>query len=53
MTLVYKDKAGNKLYITQSKIYAKNKQGKFVDKSGVRTLLKKAGKSGKIKYKDK
>lgn len=47
---VYKDKAGNCLFIDKKKIYAKNKSGKLVNKRGVMTLLRKAGNSGKIKF---
>lgn len=46
--LVYKDKAGNKLYKryikTRNSIqyYAKNREGKLVNGSGVITMMKKA-----------
>lgn len=50
---VYKDKAGNSLFITGRNIYAKNKQNKLVSRRGVITLLKRAGNTGKIKFKER
>ena len=47
---VYKDKAGNKLYITGKHIYAKNKQGKTVNRRGVMTMLGRANRAKKIKF---
>ena len=47
--LIYKDRTGNKLYRTVIKTKgtiqysAKNRQGKLVTKSGVFTMMKKAG----------
>jgi hypothetical protein len=52
MGQVYKDKAGNTLFIGK-KIYAKNREGKLIDRKGVDTLLKRANSSGKIKLKGK
>ena len=50
MKSIYKDKAGNRLYITGRKIYAKNKRGKLVTRRGVMTMLKRANRAGKIKF---
>ena len=47
--MIYKDKAGNKLYkryIKTKKIwqfYAKNRQGRLIKPSGFNTLARKAG----------
>lgn len=51
MVLLYKDKAGNKLYKrnlkTKIQIYAKNKQGKLVTMGCVKTMIKRAKRAGK------
>ena len=53
-TLVYKDKAGNKLYKKYVKTRktiqysAKNKQGKLVTHSGVTSMMKKAKRKGRL-----
>jgi len=45
--LLYKDKAGNKLYVKTIKsrnalqYYAKNKQGRLINPSGLSSMLKK------------
>lgn len=50
MVLVHKDRAGNKLYLAGTKIYVKNRKGKFVNQRGVVTMLRRANKAGKIRF---
>ena len=52
--LVYKDKAGNKLYRKNIKtrgtiqFSAKNRKGKLVTHSGVMTMMRKAKRKGRL-----
>ena len=46
MKMVYKDKAGNKLYMGGKIAYVKNREGKIVNTAGFKSVLQRAKRSG-------
>lgn len=47
MKLIYKDQAGNKLYITKEYYFAKNAKGELMSKHGLNSMMKEKGISYK------
>ena len=50
MVMVYRDRAGNRLHIGRKYIFVRNRQNKIVNKRGVMTMLRRANKAGKIRF---